>query len=86
MPRYFFHTDLGEDVITDPTGTELRDPDHAWEVARDTARATMADTTAQGRLMSASLVVTDEAGEVVLEYPFAEALTAPGPANDRTVH
>jgi hypothetical protein len=29
MPRYFFHTQIGEDVISDPTGIELRDPDAA---------------------------------------------------------
>ncbi len=34
MPRYFFHTRIGNDLVTDPDGEELRDPDHAWEVAR----------------------------------------------------
>lgn len=76
MPRYFFHTGLGEDVIPDHEGTELRDPDHAWEVARDTALAALADAGSRTQLVRARLVVTDEAGEVVLEFPFAEALTA----------
>jgi len=85
MPRYFFHTDLGDDVITDEAGATLRDPDHAWEVARDTIRATMASTKNQARLMTARLVVTDEAGEVVLEFPFSEGILAPEPGTG-TVH
>ena len=34
MPRYFFNTRLGDDLIADPEGEELRNPDRAWEVAR----------------------------------------------------
>jgi hypothetical protein len=26
MPRYFFHTHIGDDVIVDPEGRELDDP------------------------------------------------------------
>lgn len=58
MSRYFFHTRIGEDVITDLNGAELRDPDHAWEVARATIQAAMSDPMNQARLMTASLVVT----------------------------
>ncbi|NEU10680.1 hypothetical protein G3T14_00865 [Methylobacterium sp. BTF04] len=84
MPRYFFHTRIGADTITDPTGTELRDADHAWDVARDTAQAAMQAETAS-RLLGAVLVVTDAEGEVVLEFPFAEAVTL-APDSDETVH
>ncbi|GJE16835.1 DUF6894 family protein [Methylobacterium marchantiae] len=85
MPRFFFHTHIGEEVITDPTGTELRDADHAWEVARDTIQATMREAEAQARLMGAILVVTDESGETVLEFPFSEIVAvAPEPAP--TIH
>ena len=42
MPRYFFHTHVGADVVADPVGTDLRDPDAAWTTARDTIRAMMA--------------------------------------------
>ncbi|GJD50200.1 hypothetical protein OPKNFCMD_2937 [Methylobacterium crusticola] len=77
MPRYFFNTHIGDDVITDLNGEELRDPDHAWEASRAIIRAMMSDPKNQARLMAASLVVTDESGEVVLEYPFAEALALP---------
>src|SRR6185312_4227341 len=33
MPRYFFNTRIGDDTIPDVEGEELRDADHAWEVA-----------------------------------------------------
>ncbi|SDA19857.1 hypothetical protein SAMN02799622_02348 [Methylobacterium sp. UNC378MF] len=85
MPRYFFHTQIGEDVISDPTGIELRDPDAAWEAARDTIRAALHDPQDQARLMTACLVVTDEAAEVVLEFPFSEAVVLP-PLDDPTRH
>jgi len=74
MPRYFFHTQIGEDVISDPTGIELRDPDAAWEAARETIRAALRHPQDQARLMTACLVVTDADGEVVLEFPFSEAV------------
>lgn len=79
MPRYFFHTQIGDDLITDPTGVELRDPDEAWEKARDTIRAALRERQDQARLMTACLVVADAAGEVVLEFPFSEAVTVPSP-------
>jgi hypothetical protein len=77
MPRYFFHTQIGEDVISDPTGIELRDPDAAWEAARETIRAALRHPQDQARLMTACLVVTDADGEVVLEFPFSEAVALP---------
>ncbi len=86
MPRYFFHTQIGADRVADPDGVDLRDPDQAWETARATARTLMArDQANQARLMTASLLVTDEAGELVLEFPFAEAVTLP-PLKDGTLH
>jgi len=78
MPRYFFNVRIGEDVIPDPKGEELRDPDHAWEVARAMIRQLLAEQGEQPNLLSAHLEVTDAAGEVVLEFPFAEVIMAPG--------
>ncbi|MGH1572659.1 DUF6894 family protein [Methylobacterium sp. P31] len=85
MPLYFFHTQIGDDVITDPTGIELRDPDEAWEKARAAIRAALHAPQDQARLMTACLVVTDAEGEVVLEFPFSEAVTLPSP-DDPTLH
>ena len=85
MPRYFYTTHIGGDIIEDGAGTTLRDPDQVWEVARDTAREMMRDPANQVRLLPAILVVTDEEGDVVLEFPFAEAMAIPS-QNPITVH
>ncbi|WP_024506449.1 hypothetical protein [Bradyrhizobium sp. ARR65] len=73
MPRYFFNTRIGEELIEDPEGEELRNPDRAWEVARAMIRELLRSEGAVGPLLSAVIEVTDEAGEVVLEFPFSEA-------------
>ena len=65
-------------MIADPEGEELRDPDHAWEVARAMIRQLLQEAGEQQNLLSARLEVTDQAGEMVLEFPFSEAITAPG--------
>lgn len=74
MPRYFFHTRLGDDLVTDPEGKLLRDPDHAWEVARVMIRKLLQTEAAQAPLLNAILEVTDDTGEIVMEFPFTEAL------------
>lgn len=74
MPRYYFNTRLGDDLVTDPEGEDLRDPDHAWEVARSMIRQLLKAEATEARLLKATLEVTDQAGEVVLEFPFSEAL------------
>ena len=81
MPRYFFNTRIGDDVIPDPDGAELRDPDHAWEMARAMIRDIVRDEGSQSNVLAASLEVTDENGEIVLEFPFSEALIAPAEAS-----
>ena len=73
MPRYFFNTRIGEELIADPEGEELRDPDRAWEVARAMIRELLKTDGAEG-LLTAVLEVTDDEGDIVLEFPFAEAL------------
>jgi len=77
MPRYFFNTRIGESLIPDSDGVDLRDPDEAWELARDTIRQILRDEETTPALLSASLEVTDVAGEIVLEFPFAEAIALP---------
>lgn len=74
MPRYFFRTRIGDTLIDDPEGEILSDPDHAWRVARATIRSILADDGARPDLLNATLEVTDAAGEIVLEFPFSEAL------------
>ena len=77
MPRYFFNTRIGADLIPDPEGVELRDPDHAWEVAKAMIHDVLGEQSEQLNLLTASLEVTDEHGDVVLEFPFSEALITP---------
>jgi hypothetical protein len=74
MPRYFFNTRLGDEIVDDPDGEMLRNPDHAWEVARAMIMQLLRSEGAQRDLLAAVLEVTDERGEIVLEFPFSEAL------------
>ena len=77
MPRYFFHTRIGGELLPDPEGRQLRDPDHAWNVARTTIREILAAQGKQASLLGAIMEVTDDCGEIVLEFPFAEAIIDP---------
>ena len=80
MPRYFFHTRIADDeVVTDPEGEVFADPDAAWEAARITALQLLQGAGSDPVLLRAVLVVADEAGETVLEFPLAEAVDGPAP-------
>lgn len=85
MPRYFFNTRIGDELIPDPEGADLRDPDQAWTLARSMIRQLLQDEGGQPGLLTASLEVTDENGDVVLEFPFAEAMIPP-PDDPQTRH
>src|ERR1700741_4884786 len=74
MPRYFFNTRIGDELIDDPEGEELRNPDRAWEVARAMILELIKTEGADGVLLTAVIEVTDDEGDIVLEFPFAEAL------------
>jgi hypothetical protein len=74
MPKYYFNTRLGDDLVSDPEGEELRDPDQAWEVARDMIQQLLKTEVADAKLLKAVLEVTDDDGEIVLEFPFTEAM------------
>src|SRR4051812_26443433 len=74
MPRYFFNTRIGDELISDPEGEQLRNPDRAWEVARAMIRELLKTEGAERGLLDAILEVTDEKGEIVLEFPFTEAI------------
>ena len=73
MPRYFFNTRIDDELIVDPEGKELKNPDRAWEVARAMIHELLRTEEAQG-LLRATIEVMDDEGEIVLEFPFAEAL------------
>jgi hypothetical protein len=74
MPRYFFNTRIGDELISDPEGEELRNPDRAWEMARAMIKELLKTEGVDERLLNATVEVTDDEGEIVLEFPFVEAL------------
>ena len=74
MPRYFFNTRIGDELISDPEGEVLRDPDRAWEMARAMIRELLRTEGTDGALLGAVIEVTDDEGEIVLECPFSEAI------------
>ena len=85
MPRYFFNTRIGDELIDDPEGEELRNPDRAWEIARAMILELIRSEGAEGVLLNAVIEVTDDEGEIVLEFPFSEALLEP-PDSQQTRH
>ncbi|GJD35543.1 DUF6894 family protein [Methylobacterium aerolatum] len=88
MPRYFFHTHIGDDVILDPDGRELDDADAAWEATRTLALQLLQGADADPDLIRAVLYVTDDSQDVVLEFPLSEALIADPPdrSGNGTLH
>jgi hypothetical protein len=84
MPRYFFNTRIGDEVISDPEGEELRNPDRAFEVARAMINELLKIEGVEN-LMRAVLEVTDDEGEIVLEFPFAEAVLDDGDVDDADI-
>jgi hypothetical protein len=74
MPRYFFNTRIGDELIVDTDGEYLRSPDRAWEVARQMILEVLKSEGTQPALLEAVIEVTDVEGEIVLEFPFTEAL------------
>ena len=73
MTRYFFNTRIGDELVEDPEGEEQRNADRAWEVARAMIMELLRSEGAVAPLLSAVIEVTDEEGDVVLEFPFSEA-------------
>jgi hypothetical protein len=86
VPRYFFNTRIDDELIADPEGQDLRDPDSAWEMARAMIRALLKSEGAGSGLLKAILEVTDQDGEIVLEFPFAEAILPDLPGESVTKH
>ncbi|MGU3358824.1 DUF6894 family protein [Methylobacterium sp. M6A4_1b] len=80
MQRYYFHTHIGDDVVVDPDGRDLPSADAAWDAARLLARQLLQGADSDPQLLRAVLFVEDASGEIVLEFPLAEALVlAPVP-------
>jgi hypothetical protein len=83
MPRYFFNTRIGGDLVQDTEGEDLRNPDEAWETARALIQRLLRQEGGHPALVAATLEVTDENGDVVLEFPFSEAMVPPEESQTR---
>ena len=82
MPRYFFNVVLDGTTLADPNGQELPDADAAWEVARRSALDLMkSDLGRPMNWVQCRFEVRDDANEVVLEFPFVEAVETRGLLN-----
>jgi hypothetical protein len=82
MARYFFHVLLEGTLLADHGGQELADPDAAWEAADRAARDLM--NTDLGRPVNwhnCFFEVRTADDEIVLEFPFVEAIEVKGPVN-----
>jgi len=73
MPRYFFHTLVNDELLTDTEGAVLLDPDQAWRAARAIAFDILQSDDAP-KAMSVVVVVTDEEGDTVLELPVSDVI------------
>ncbi|ACA16761.1 conserved hypothetical protein [Methylobacterium sp. 4-46] len=73
MQRFYFNAQIGETLVADLAGEPLPDAEQAWHASRAVAAAMMRDLRNRETLREGSLVVTNEAGEVVVDLPFAEA-------------
>src|SRR3954470_17267100 len=82
MPRYFFNTRVGDELIADPEGEELRDPDRAWEIARAMIRELLKTEGAEAGVLKDPLEIAADGGESFGEFPFREGFFdfAKGPA------
>ena len=63
--------------MIDPDGAEFANPDDAYDAAARTARTLMAtDSDPKVDWLRCTFEVADNAGEVVFELPFSEAVEA----------
>lgn len=74
MPRYFFNARIGGELIADQEGEVLRDADQAWVAARTLIQEILRTDAGEAGIVDAVLEVTDDDGEIVLEFPFTEAI------------
>jgi hypothetical protein len=79
--RYFFNIRLEGDLLPDREGQDFPDADAAWEAARAAAGDLMESAILQPTSwQNCSFEVTDEEGQIVLEFPFLEAIEIPDPS------
>ena len=76
MPRYFFHIKDDQTTIRDLEGAEFHNMDAVREEATESAREMMSENVREGHGPDGrAFVVTDEQGQVVLDFPFKLAIS-----------
>ena len=82
MPRYFFHLCRNRRRFVDEDGQDFRNADQAWEAAKAAALDLMeSESDGPGSWLESSFEVTDEAGVILFEFPFLEAVEMPSGPN-----
>ena len=75
MPRFYFHLCRDGTRLHDSGGQELDDADQAWEAARVAALGLMhSEADATANWSECRFEVTNDQNEVLLEFPFLEAV------------
>jgi hypothetical protein len=76
MPRYYFHIKNEVGIIRDEEGLDLHGMDAVREEATESAREMMSEKVREGHGPDGrAFVVTDEQGQVVLDFPFKLAIS-----------
>ena len=76
MPRYFFHMKDEATTMLDHEGIELEDSEAVRNEATQAARRNMSERVLDGHAPNGrTFVVTDEEGQVILMFPFKDAIS-----------
>jgi hypothetical protein len=75
MPRYFFNLRNSSGYLEDEEGQDLPDAGSARQAAMTSARSIVSEESRKGVIdLRASIEIRDEAGAMVLEMPFGDAV------------
>lgn len=78
MPRFYFHVRSPDHFIRDDEGIELADLECVRREALQGARGLLSEDVRAGRpLDHQQFDVTDQAGNLVLTFPFRDAVNMP---------
>ena len=79
MAQYFFHLSDGHEVVIDPEGQSIDDPAEVAVHALKEARAMISQDALGGRIvLNQYIEVRDEAGKLVHQLSFRDAVTISG--------
>ena len=75
MPKFYFHTKMGDELLPDPEGDELPDTDHAIKEGIMAAREILAEAIRAGKEPRIeAIVIADGRGQQIEVVPLAEVL------------